>query len=125
MLLEHCHPRHVDRVAATHPELPIVAGRPAWPWQSEMIAVMLHKHGVWNELHGWSPKYLDPALIHEIPRRLSKRIMFGSDYPLFTYERLVAEWAGLGLADDVRSKIFYENARTFLDSTRRFQFDFE
>ncbi len=27
-----------------------------------MIAVMLHKPNVWNELHGWSPKYFTDAL---------------------------------------------------------------
>ena len=41
---------------------------PAWPWQDDMIAVMLHKPNVWNELHGWSPKYLTEALQREISR---------------------------------------------------------
>src|SRR5690606_4217795 len=52
IILDHCHPRHLDRVAARYPELTIVAARPAWPWQSEMISVMLHKANVWCELHG-------------------------------------------------------------------------
>jgi hypothetical protein len=41
-----------------HPDLCIIASRPAWLWQDEMISVMLHKPDVWNEVHGWSPKYL-------------------------------------------------------------------
>jgi predicted TIM-barrel fold metal-dependent hydrolase len=52
------HPRHVDRVAARFPELKIWAGRPAWPWQDDMIAILLHKANVSYEVHGWSPKYL-------------------------------------------------------------------
>src|SRR5919202_626088 len=43
VILDHCHPRHLDLVAARFPELKIVAARPGWPWQSEVIAVLMHK----------------------------------------------------------------------------------
>ena len=66
--LELCHPRYVDRLAIQHPDLTIITGRPAWPWQDEMIAVMLHKHNVHAELHGWSPKYLTEPLRRDIAR---------------------------------------------------------
>jgi predicted TIM-barrel fold metal-dependent hydrolase len=112
--LENCHPRHVDRVAARYPELRILAGRPAWPWQSEMIAILLHKPNVWYELHGWSPKYFSSELCREIPRRLRDRVMFGSDYPLFSYERLLSDWKALGLDDDMLAKVLVQNARRFL-----------
>ena len=108
--LELCHPRHVDRLAARRPDLTIVAGRPAWPWQDEMIAVLLHKPNVVTELHGWSPKYFTDALKREIPRRLAGRVMFGADYPLFRYERLVADWRALGYGDDVLARVFHGNA---------------
>ena len=49
----------------------------------------MHKRNIWYELHGWSPKYHTADLKHEIPRRLKDRIMFGADYPLLGYERLV------------------------------------
>ena len=57
--------------AALAPDLKIIAGRPAWPWQDEMIAILLHKPNVWNELHGWSPKYLTDALKRDIRSRQS------------------------------------------------------
>ncbi len=41
VVLEDGHPRHVDLVAARFPELKILAGRPAWPWQDDMIAILL------------------------------------------------------------------------------------
>jgi predicted TIM-barrel fold metal-dependent hydrolase len=46
----------LDAVAARFGDLTIISARPAWPWQSEMIAVLLQKPNVWCELHGWSPK---------------------------------------------------------------------
>jgi predicted TIM-barrel fold metal-dependent hydrolase len=110
MILDHCHPRFVDALAARRPNLTIVAGRPAWPWQDEMIAVLLHKPNVWYELHGWSPKYFTDALKREIPRRLKNRVMFGADYPLFTYERLTSDWRALGYDDAVLDKVFRGNA---------------
>jgi len=114
ILLDHCHPRHLDHVAARYPDLKILAGRPAWPWQTEMIAVLIHKANVWYELHGWSPRYYSEDLKYEIPRRLKDRVMFGADYPLLSYERLIADWRGLGFSDEVMEKVNYRNAENFL-----------
>jgi predicted TIM-barrel fold metal-dependent hydrolase len=116
VILDNCHPRHLDLVAATYPELKIVAARPGWPWQAETIAVLMHKRNIWYELHGWSPKYHAPELKHDIPRRLKERILFGGDYPLFTYERLVRDWRAEGYPDDVLDNLFHRNAERFFAS---------
>jgi predicted TIM-barrel fold metal-dependent hydrolase len=116
LLLEHCHPRYVDEVAATFPELTIIAGRPAWPWQNEMIAILLHKPNVWNELHGWPPKYLAPELKWDISRRLQDKVMLGCDYPLFLYERLFQEWEAEGFAPEILEKVFHKNAERLFES---------
>jgi uncharacterized protein len=108
--LDLCHPRYIDELAIAWPKLKIIAGRPAWPWQDEMIAVMLHKPNVWNELHGWSPKYLTDALRREIRGRLKDRVLFGADYPLFRYERLVSDWRNLGYDDAILERVFFRNA---------------
>jgi predicted TIM-barrel fold metal-dependent hydrolase len=108
--LELCHPRYVDRLAIAYPHMKIIAGRPAWPWQDDMIAVMLHKPNVWSELHGWSPKYFSDALKREIRNRLKERVMFGADYPLFRYERLVADWRDLGYDEAILERVFHRNA---------------
>ena len=117
--LDSCHPRHLDAVAARFAELTIIAARPAWPWQNEMIAVLLHKPNVWCELHGWSPKYFTDELKREIPRRLAERVMFAADYPLFRYERLFADWRGLGYSEQVLEQIFRRNAEALLAGLRR------
>ena len=119
ILLDDCHPRHLDQVAAKHPQLKIVAARPGWPWQAETIAVLMHKRNIWYEVHGWSPKYFTPDLKHEIPRRLRERVMFGADYPLFTYERLVRDWRSEGYAEEVLEDVFVNNAERFLAQVRR------
>lgn len=113
VLLEHGHPMHIDRVAAKFPELKILAGRPAWPWQDDMLAVMLHKGNIMYEVHGWSPKYFTPALKKEIGGRLQDRILFGWDWPTLTLERLVDDWKGLGYSGEVYEKVFHANAERF------------
>jgi len=113
------HPRHVDEVAATYPELTIVASRPAWPWQADMIAVLLHKANVWYEVHGWSPRYFTADLKSEIARRLHDRVMFGADYPMFRYERLVADWQSEGYGEAVLENVFYRNAERLFGELAR------
>lgn len=113
VLLDHGHPRHVDAVAAKFPELKILAGRPAWPWQDEMLAVMLHKANVMYEVHGWSPKYFTDALKKEIGWRLQDRILFGWDWPTLTHERLVGDWKDLGYEPEVYEKVFHKNAENY------------
>lgn len=119
ILLDDCHPRHLDAIAARYPDLTIVAARPGWPWQAETIAVLMHKRNIWYELHGWSPKYHQPDLKHDIARRLRERVMFGADYPLFTYERLVSEWRAEGYSEEVLEGLFHRNAERFLASVKR------
>jgi predicted TIM-barrel fold metal-dependent hydrolase len=113
IILEEGHPRHVDIVAARFPDLKILAGRPAWPWQDDMLAVLLHKSNVQYEVHGWSPKYFTPALKKEIGGRLQDRVMFGWDWPTLTLERLVEDWRGLGYSEEVYEKVFHSNAEAF------------
>jgi hypothetical protein len=114
--LEDCHPRYVDRVAAKYPDLNVIAARVAWPWQSEMIAIALHKANVWMELHGWSPRYYSDELKREIGKRLRKKVFFGADYPMLGHERLVGEWREQGFSAEVLDDVFSGNAKSFLAS---------
>jgi predicted TIM-barrel fold metal-dependent hydrolase len=111
--LDHGHPRHVDAVAARYPDLRILAARPAWPWQDEMIAVLLHKANVGYELHGWSPKYFTPALKREIGTRLQDRVMFGCDFPVLRYEKMLRDWMNEGYPDAVVEKALFRNAEIY------------
>jgi predicted TIM-barrel fold metal-dependent hydrolase len=113
--LKHARPLPaLDDMAVDFPDLTIIAAHPAWPWTDDMIAVALHKPNVFWEMSGWGPEYFPEALKHEISRRLQNKIMFGSDYPSITYDRLFAGWEKLGLAPDIIQKVFYTNAANVL-----------
>ncbi|NBU88418.1 MAG: hypothetical protein EBS16_04275, partial [Betaproteobacteria bacterium] len=96
--------------AIDFPDMQIVMAHPSFPWQDEALSVATHKPNVWSELHGWSPKYLTDPFKKEIRSRLKDRVMFGADYPLFRYERLVSDWKELGYSDDILERVFYRNA---------------
>jgi predicted TIM-barrel fold metal-dependent hydrolase len=113
LVLDHLHPRHVDWVAAHYPDMKILAGRPSYPWQDDMIAILLHKANVQYELHGWSPKYLTDNLKKEIAGRLQDRVMFGCDYPVLRYEKVVGDWESLGLKPAVLEKVLHKNAEAY------------
>ncbi len=116
-ILDNCHPRHVDVAAALYPELNVLAGRPAYPWQDEMIAVMLHKGNVSYELHGWGPKQLPQSLRKEIGTRLQDRIMIGIDFPVLEHPKVVRDWESFGYSEDVLEKVLHKNAEKFFGTT--------
>ncbi len=115
--LDHLHPRHVDSVAARFPDLNILVAR-AWPWEDELIAVMLHKANVSYEVHGWSPQELSPALRREISSRLQDRVMFGCDFPAVQYEEVVRHWSHAGLSGQILEKIMHANAESYFGAVQ-------
>lgn len=113
LILDHGHPRHIDEVAARYPEMRILAARPAYPWQDEMIAILLHKANVSYELHGWSPKKFSPALKEEIRGRLQDRVMFGCDFPVLRYEKVTQRYREEGYSEEVLEKVLFRNAEAY------------
>jgi hypothetical protein len=112
--LKYSNPMHVDDVAVDFPELPIVLAHPSFPWQDEAISVALHKEQVYIDLSGWSPKYFPPQLVRYANTLLRERVLFGSDYPLITPDRWLADFEQLDMKPEVRPLILKENAARLL-----------
>ncbi|GHG14180.1 amidohydrolase family protein [Streptomyces hydrogenans] len=115
--LKYSNPMDVDDVAADFPGMRIVLAHPSFPWQDEALAVATHKPNVHIDLSGWSPKYFPPQLVRYANSLLQDKVLFGSDYPLLTPDRWLADFAGLPLKDEVRPKILKENAARLLGLT--------
>jgi len=105
---------YVDDVAADFPELKIIMAHPAWPWQEEQLAMLVHKPNVYMDLSGWSPKYFQPSLVQYANTLLQDKVLFGSDYPVITPERWLRDFEQAAFRDDVRPKILLENAARLL-----------
>jgi predicted TIM-barrel fold metal-dependent hydrolase len=108
--LKYSNPMHIDDVAADFPNLKIVMAHPSFPWQEEALAVATHKPTVYIDLSGWSPKYFPPILVRYANSILKDRILFGSDYPVITPDRWIADFEKLDIKPEVRPLIMKENA---------------
>ncbi|HET9200304.1 MAG TPA: amidohydrolase family protein [Dehalococcoidia bacterium] len=108
---KYCRPiPDLDDIAAEFPELTLIMAHQAWPWVQEQLAVLVHKRNVYMEMSGYSPKYLDPAVITYANFRTTDRMMFGSDYPWIRPKRWLDDFATAPFNDDVRQRILYANA---------------
>ncbi len=112
--LKYSNPMYVDDVAADFPDLPIILAHPSFPWQDEALAVATHKPQVYIDLSGWSPKYFPPQLVRYANSLLKEKVLFGSDYPVITPDRWLADFDQLDIKPEVRPLILKENAARLL-----------
>jgi predicted TIM-barrel fold metal-dependent hydrolase len=115
--LKYSNPMFVDDVAADFPGMPIILAHPSFPWQDEALSVATHKPQVYIDLSGWSPKYFPPQLVQYANSLLQDKVLFGTDYPLLTPERWLADFDKLPIKESVRPKILKDNAARLLGLT--------
>ena len=112
--LKYSNPMAVDDVAADFPDLNIILAHPSFPWQEEALAVATHKPNVYIVLSGWSPKYFPEILIRYTNTLLREKMLFGSDFPLITPDRWLADFEALAIRDEVRPLVLKQNAARLL-----------
>ena len=108
--LKYSNPMYLDDVAVDFPDMPIIMAHPSFPWQDEALSVCLHKPQVYIDLSGWSPKYFPPQLIQYANTLLKHKMLFGSDYPMLTPDRWLADFEQIPIKPEVRPLILKENA---------------
>jgi uncharacterized protein len=112
--LKYSNPMCIDDVAADFPGLDIILAHPSFPWQDEALAIAVHKPNVYIDLSGWSPKYFPQNLIQYTNTLLKNKMLFGSDFPLITPERWLADFEKIDIRDEVRPLVIKENAAKLL-----------
>jgi len=112
--LKYSNPIYLDDVAVDFPDMPIILAHPSFPWQEEALSVATHKPQVYIDLSGWSPKYFPPILVQYANTLLKDKILFGSDYPVMSPERWMADFETIGIKPEVKQKILKENAARLL-----------
>ncbi len=116
--LDYTRPIYLDSLAADFPDLTIIGAHPSWPWEQEMIAILQHKPNVYNDLSGWSPRYIPPALLKEAAGRLNHTFLFGSDYPFIPPDRWLADFDALqGWSAEARANVLWRNGQKLLAHT--------
>jgi predicted TIM-barrel fold metal-dependent hydrolase len=70
----------------------------------------MHKPQVFIDLSGWAPKLFPPVLLQYLNGPLRHKMLFGSDYPVLTPDRWLAEFGELPIKDEVRPLVLKQNA---------------
>jgi len=112
--LKHSNPMLLDDIAVDFPDLTLVIAHPSFPWQAEALAVARHKENVFIDLSGWSPKYFEGQLVQHANTLISDKVLFGSDFPVLTPDRWLADFAQRDFRDPVRQRILKDNAARVL-----------
>ncbi|BCB90982.1 amidohydrolase family protein [Phytohabitans suffuscus] len=112
--LKYGNPMYVDDVAVDFPGMKIILAHPSFPWQDEALSVALHKPDVHIDLSGWSPKYFPPQLVQYANTLLKHKVLFGTDFPMITPERWLADLDRIGIREEVKPLLLKENAARLL-----------
>jgi predicted TIM-barrel fold metal-dependent hydrolase len=112
--LRYSRPIYLDDVAADHPRLRIICAHPSWPWESEALAVAMHKANVYVDLSGWAPRYFSDELKRYIRSRIPTKVLFGTDWPVIDVDRWVDEFRALGFSEELIRRVQLDNALAFL-----------
>lgn len=116
--LDYTRPIYLDSLAADFPALTIIGAHPSWPWEQEMLAILQHKPNVYNDLSGWSPRYIPQALLDAASGRQNGKFLFGSDYPFITPERWLADFDQLeGWSENARQNVLWRTGQRILGHT--------
>ncbi len=119
--IRHGHPGFVDELACHYPELVIICNHGGWPWAAEAVAVAWKHPNVYLEFGAIAPRYLAAPdggwqpMRHFMNSVLQDRILFGSDWPMLSHDRLLEEIPLLELKDTVLEKFLKKNAEALLD----------
>jgi predicted TIM-barrel fold metal-dependent hydrolase len=112
--LKYGEPMLVDDVAADFPDMKVILAHPSWPWTDQSLSMALHKANVFIDLSGWSPKYFPPQIARYANTQLSKKMLFGSDYPLIPPEKWIDAFQQAGFKEEIWPAILKDNAARVL-----------
>ena len=102
---------YIDEVAIEFPELRVVCGHIGYPWTAEMIAVATKHPNVYIDTSAYTAKRFPAELVAYMKRHGKKKVLFGTNYPMLTAERCLAELDSLGLDEETSRLFLSENAR--------------
>jgi len=102
---------YIDEVALDFPELAIVCGHIGYPWTTEMIAVATKHENVYIDTSAYTARRFPPELVAYMKKNGRKKILFGTNYPMITAAKCLADLDPLGLDEETTRLFLFENAR--------------
>jgi predicted TIM-barrel fold metal-dependent hydrolase len=101
----------LDTIACDFPELKLVGIHTGWPWVEEMISVAWKHKNVYIGSDAYSPKYWKPEFVHFINSWGTKKVLFGTDFPIVDFERATREIGELDIKPEARENLLWRNTK--------------
>ena len=102
---------YIDVAAIEFPELTFVCGHVGYPWTTEMIAVATKHPNVYIDTSAYTAKRFPPELVTYMKANGKKKVLFGTNYPMITPGKCLADLDALGLDGETQALFLRENAR--------------
>jgi predicted TIM-barrel fold metal-dependent hydrolase len=102
-------PIYLDEVALAFPELVIIGCHLGQPWHEEMMILAWKHPNVYVETSARTPKYWPESFVKFASTYGQDKVLWGTDFPLLTFERTLRELGELGLPETVYRKIVRDN----------------
>lgn len=103
---------YIDQVALDFPELTIVCGHIGYPWTEEMIAVARKHERVFIDTSAYTARRYPPELVAYMRTRGgSRKVLFGSNFPMIVPVDALRDLDALALDDETREAFLAGNAR--------------
>lgn len=104
-------PIYLDQVALDFPELVIVGGHIGYPWTDEAIAVATKHPNVYIDTSAYTVQRYPAALVEFMRSHGSRKVLFGSNYPMITPQKALAGFDALKLDPKAAALFLGENAQ--------------
>jgi len=101
---------YLEQVALTFPELRIVGGHIGYPWTDEMIGQAWKHDNVYIDTSAYLPRYYPPQLVQFMSTFGRRKVLFGTNFPMLSFERCAEQARELGLPDAAAADFFGGNA---------------
>lgn len=102
---------YIDVAALEFPELTMVCGHIGYPWTQEMIAVATKHPNVYIDTSAYTAKRFPPELVTYMKANGKKKVLFGTNYPMITARKCLADLDSLGLDEETKDLFLQGNAR--------------
>ena len=108
-------PITLDTIACHFPELKLIGIHIGWPWTEEMISVAYKHPNVYIGSDAYAPAHWSPQFVHFIDSWGSKKVIFGTDFPVIDPERARAEIEKLPIRPESKRRFLRNNVIELYD----------
>ena len=103
---------YLENVALDFPELRIVAGHIGAPWTQEIISLATKFPNLYVDTSAYKATRYPADFVEFLRGRGSKKVMFGTNYPMLTASACLEGIENLGLTDEAERLFLSGNAES-------------